>query len=119
LTNLLSNAIKFTGPGVDPEVRVRAEASGDAVRIWVEDNGIGIAREHHERIFRVFERLHLQERYPGTGIGLAIVRRAAERLRGETGVESEAGKGSRFWISLKRVEDAHETDRLHHAVGRG
>jgi signal transduction histidine kinase len=119
LTNLLSNAIKFIGPGVDPEVRVRAESSGDVVRVWVEDNGIGIPSEHHERIFRVFERLHLQDRYPGTGIGLAIVRRAAERLRGETGVESEPGKGSRFWISLKRVEDAHETDRLHHAVGRG
>jgi len=119
LTNLLSNAIKFIGPGVDPQVRIRAEGSPGVVRVWVEDNGIGIAAEHHERIFRVFERLHLQELYPGTGIGLAIVRRAAERLRGQAGVESELGKGSRFWISLKRVEDAHETDRLHHAVGRG
>jgi len=119
LTNLLSNAIKFMVPGVDPQVRVRAEKSPDGVRLWVEDNGIGIAAEHHERIFRVFERLHLQERYPGTGIGLAIVRRAAERMHAQTGVESEPGKGSRFWISLKRVEDAHETDRLNHAVGRG
>lgn len=119
LTNLLSNAIKFMVPGVDPRVRVRAEPSADQVRIWVEDNGIGIAAEHHERIFRVFERLHLQERYPGTGIGLAIVRRAAERMHAQSGVVSEPGNGSRFWISLKRVEDAHETDRLHHAVGRG
>jgi two-component system sensor histidine kinase/response regulator len=119
LTNLLSNAIKFMGPGVDPHVRVRAEGSADGVRVWVEDNGIGISAEHHERIFRVFERLHLQERYPGTGIGLAIVRRAVERLHGQAGVESELGKGSRFWISLKRVEDAHEINRLHHAVGRG
>jgi signal transduction histidine kinase len=119
LTNLLSNAIKFMVPGVDPQVRIRAEGSADAIRVWVEDNGIGIAAEHHERIFRVFERLHLQERYPGTGIGLAIVRRAVERLHGQAGVESELGKGSRFWVSLKRVEDAHETDRLHHAVGRG
>jgi signal transduction histidine kinase len=119
LTNLLSNAIKFISPGVDPQVRIRAERSADAVRLWVEDNGIGIAAEHHERIFRVFERLHLQERYPGTGIGLAIVRRAVERLHGQAGVESELGKGSRFWISLKQVEDAHETHRLHHVVGRG
>ena len=119
LTNLLSNAIKFMVPGVDPQVRIRAEKSSDGVRLWVEDNGIGIAAEHHERIFRVFERLHLQERYPGTGIGLAIVRRAAERMHGQAGVESEPGKGSRFWVLLKRVEDAHETDRLHHAVGRG
>jgi len=119
LTNLLSNAIKFMVPGVDPQIRIRAETSDGVVRLWVEDNGIGIAAEHHERIFRVFERLHLQERYPGTGVGLAIVRRAAERMQGQAGVESEPGKGSRFWISLRRVEDAHETDRLHHAVGRG
>ena len=119
LTNLLSNAIKFMKPGTEPRIVVRAEGVQEGVRVWVEDNGIGIAAEHHERIFRVFERLNLQDLYPGTGVGLAIVRRAVERLHGRAGVESEPGKGSRFWISLKRVEDAHETDRLHHAVGRG
>jgi PAS domain S-box-containing protein len=119
MTNLLSNAIKFILPGVVPRIQIRADPPGDRARIWVEDNGIGIAVEHQDRIFRVFERLNLPERYPGTGIGLAIVRRAVERMRGHVGVESESGKGSRFWIELQRVEDAHETDRLRHAFGRG
>ncbi len=100
LHNLLSNAIKFVAPGVAPRVRIRAESRPPRRRLWVEDNGIGIAPEDHERIFRMFERLHPQDRYPGTGIGLAIVRRAAERLGGAAGVESEPGKGSRFWVEL-------------------
>jgi signal transduction histidine kinase len=66
----------------------------------VEDNGIGIAEEHQQRIFQVFERLHAQEVYPGTGAGLAIVRRAAERMGGTAGVQSRPGAGSRFWIEL-------------------
>jgi signal transduction histidine kinase len=70
------------------------------VRLWVEDNGIGIASEHRERIFRVFERLHRAEEYPGTGIGLAIVERAIVRMGGTVGVESEPGQGSRFWVEL-------------------
>jgi PAS domain S-box-containing protein len=119
ITNLLSNANKFILPGDVPRIQVRAEGSGDRVRIWVEDNGIGIAAEHQDRIFRVFERLNLPEKYPGTGIGLAIVRRAMERMRGQVGVVSEPGKGSRFWIELQRIEGAHETERLRHALGRG
>ena len=62
------------------------------------------APEHHERIFRVFERLHRVTEYPGTGIGLAIVRKAMERMGGSSGVESEAGRGSRFWIELPRAD---------------
>jgi two-component system CheB/CheR fusion protein len=101
-SNLLSNAVKFVAPGVPPRVRVRSGELGDHVRLWVEDNGIGIPREHHARIFGVFERLHKQEEYPGTGIGLAIVRKAIDRMGGSTGVESEPGKGSRFWIELPK-----------------
>ncbi|WNZ27834.1 PAS domain S-box protein [Leptolyngbya sp. NK1-12] len=70
------------------------------IRLWVKDNGIGIAPEHQERIFRVFERLHGVESYPGTGIGLAIVRKGLERMGGQAGVESQLGEGSRFWIAL-------------------
>jgi signal transduction histidine kinase/CHASE3 domain sensor protein len=75
------------------------------VRLWIEDNGIGIAPEHQQRIFRVFERLHGIESYPGTGIGLAIVRKGLERMGGYAGVESQAGQGSRFWIDLPKVRD--------------
>jgi len=98
--NLLGNAIKFVPAGRVPEVLVRAERHGDFVRVWVEDNGIGIAAEHHERIFRVFERLHRAEDYPGTGIGLAIVRKGVERMGGHVGLESALGSGSKFWIDL-------------------
>jgi PAS domain S-box-containing protein len=105
LSNLLSNAAKFTPPGERARIRVRSEARGDRVRLWVEDNGIGLAKEHASRIFNVFERLHGGEAYPGTGIGLAIVRKGAERLGGVAGVESEGrGRGSRFWVELPLAE---------------
>jgi signal transduction histidine kinase len=100
LSNLLDNAVKFVPNGAAARVRIRAETVGKDVRLWVEDNGIGIAREYHERIFGVFERIPTDRAYSGTGIGLAIVRKAAGRMGGSVGVESEPGKGSRFWILL-------------------
>lgn len=109
LHNLLSNAIKFVAPEVAPRVRIRAEPRPPRRRLWVEDNGIGIAPEDQERIFRMFERLHTQDRYPGTGIGLAIVRRATERMGGAAGVESRPGEGSRFWIELPAAIDGLRT----------
>lgn len=75
------------------------------VRLWIQDNGIGIASEYQERIFHVFERLHGVETYPGTGIGLAIVRKGMERMGGQAGVESQPNQGSRFWIELPKVSD--------------
>ena len=104
LGNLISNAIKFTPPGQTPKLHIRAINQGNTVQISVQDNGIGIAPEHHERIFRVFERLHSQEAYPGTGIGLALVRKGVERMGGKVGVVSDPGKGSLFWIELPREE---------------
>ncbi|PSR17152.1 hypothetical protein C8255_14070 [filamentous cyanobacterium CCP3] len=104
VTNLVSNAIKFVKPMTPPKIDIFAEETyqdgGRWIRLWIVDNGIGIAPEHQERIFRVFERLHGAESYPGTGIGLAIVRKGLERMGGQTGVESQLGHGSRFWIAL-------------------
>lgn len=101
LANLLSNGIKFVEPGVQPNIRFTAEDCGATVRLWVQDNGVGISPEHHERVFRVFERLH-GARFTGTGIGLSIVRKGVERMGGKVGLESEPNKGTRFWIELQK-----------------
>ncbi|MDB6111700.1 MAG: multi-sensor signal transduction histidine kinase [Pedosphaera sp.] len=104
LAQVLRNALTFVAPGVTPRIRVRAEQTGPPfIRIWVEDNGVGIEPEHHERIFRVFERLQLEDVYIGTGIGLALVRKGVERMGGRAGVESRLGEGSRFWLELPAV----------------
>jgi two-component system, sensor histidine kinase and response regulator len=100
LENLIGNALKFTKNGENPKVCIEAQTIGTIVRLWVKDNGIGIPEEHHARVFRVFERLHTAETYPGTGIGLAIVRKGIERMNGHVGLESKPGEGSRFWIEL-------------------
>lgn len=115
VANLLTNAIKFVSPGVPPKVRVWAETppvapgpegeKGRWVRLWVEDNGIGIEPQQHERVFQIFERLHGIEAYPGTGIGLAIVRKGVVRMGGTAGIESNPGQGSRFWIELRQALD--------------
>ncbi len=104
VSNLLGNAVKFVAPGVRPSVRVRAEAiNGAHVRLWFEDNGIGIPERFQPRLFKIFSRLQRREDYEGTGIGLAIVRKAAERMNGTVGVESAEGVGSRFWVQLPRA----------------
>ncbi len=100
LLNLLQNALKFRREEVRPRILIRAEHRGPMARILVEDNGIGIAPQHQQRIFNVFERLNDVSEFPGTGIGLAIIRRAVARMGGACGVESEPGMGSTFWIDL-------------------
>ncbi len=104
VANLIANGVKFIPAGRAPVIRVHAERENGHVRLWVEDNGIGIDPAHHERVFGVFERLHKSENYPGTGIGLAIVRKSVERMGGHVGVISAVGSGSRFWIELTPVE---------------
>ncbi len=113
LSNVLTNAVKFVAPGVRPHVRIHAENVGHdpafpngAVRLWVEDNGIGIPRHAQSRLFEIFTRFEDPALYEGTGIGLAIVKKAVERMRGTIGVESEPGKGTRFWVQLHRPPNA-------------
>jgi signal transduction histidine kinase len=103
-SNLLGNAIKFVAPGTKPNVRVRAETNRQAVKFLVQDNGIGIASDQHEKIFALFQRI--DKSYEGTGIGLAIVKKAAERMAGRVGVLSQPNKGSTFWIELKPASRA-------------
>ncbi len=103
LSNLLSNAVKFVPPERRPLVRVTAEETENGTRLWVVDNGIGVPPGQEERIFRVFERLAEGSDRPGTGIGLAIVRRGMARVGGRAGVERNAdAPGSAFWIEIPR-----------------
>ena len=111
ISNLLSNALKFVSRGTLPNVRIWAEPNGAQVRVFFEDNGIGIAREKHARVFRMFERIHPSSEYEGTGIGLTIARKAVERMGGEVGLESEPGKGSRFCVQLPLTEEESRKDR--------
>ena len=100
LINLISNGLKFYPRGATPRVEVSAKREGDRVVISVRDEGIGIAPQHQQRIFKVFERLHTTTEYPGTGIGLAIVHRGISKMGGTVRLESARGKGSTFYIDL-------------------
>jgi signal transduction histidine kinase len=100
LTNLLDNAVKFVARGVTPEVRIYTEAHNGLVRLYVEDNGIGIDEAGQRRLFQMFQRIHNSDEAAGHGIGLAIVRKAVERMNGQAGVESVPGQGSCFWVQL-------------------
>lgn len=100
LSNLLTNAAKFVEPSKTPRIRIWSHAADGSVRLWVEDNGIGIAPDDRQRIFGLFHRLHTKGAYPGTGVGLALVKKGVDRMKGKVGVESEPGQGSRFWVEL-------------------
>jgi len=106
-SNLLGNAVKFVRPGEKPEIRVWAEVLADGhqdgwARICVGDKGIGISKQMLPRVFDMFSRG--SKSYEGTGVGLALVRKVTQRMGGRAGVDSEEGKGSRFWIEMKLAE---------------
>jgi light-regulated signal transduction histidine kinase (bacteriophytochrome) len=100
LRNLLENALKFTRDVPTPVIEIGGREETGARVLWVRDNGLGFDMQYHERIFAVFQRLHRQEDYPGTGIGLALVKKAMERLGGRAWAESEPGKGATFSLRI-------------------
>jgi signal transduction histidine kinase len=103
--NLVSNAIKFRDPSKIPIVSISAVESADAATISISDNGIGIAQQHHERIFELFQRLHAYDAYGGSGIGLALCKRIASNHGSDLHLTSALGSGSTFSVTLEKAED--------------
>jgi signal transduction histidine kinase len=103
LRNYLDNAVKFTRKTAHPRIEVGSKETAQHNLIWVRDNGVGFDMKDHERIFNIFQRLNPSDEYPGTGIGLAIVRKAMERMGGRAWAESEAGHGATFYLEIPRT----------------
>lgn len=97
--NLIGNAIKFNNSNM-PKIHIGAKQDGNKYIFCIEDNGIGIAPENHEKIFLIFQRLHSKKEYAGTGVGLAICKKIVDRHGGRLWVESELGKGAKFCFTL-------------------
>ncbi len=102
LRNYIDNAIKFTGKVPEPTIEIGSQETSKDVVLWVRDNGVGFDMKYHDRIFNIFQRLNPVEDYPGTGIGLAIVRKSMERMGGRAWAESEPGHGATFYLSIPK-----------------
>ena len=100
LRNLFENALKYTRESVAPRIQLTASRRGPIVHLAFADNGIGFDMEYHDHIFKIFQRLHRDDQYPGTGIGLALVRKAIERMGGRVWAESKPGAGATFHVEL-------------------
>ncbi|MBW1614725.1 MAG: GHKL domain-containing protein [Deltaproteobacteria bacterium] len=101
--NLIVNAVKFTGDAEKPKIEIRHKDEGDFYQFYVKDNGIGIDKKYHRKIFEIFYRLNEIEDKEGTGIGLVIVERIIKNHGGEIWVESEKGKGATFCFTLPKA----------------
>lgn len=102
-TNLIQNAIMYHREGIDPEIIFSIVEDNENMIVRVKDNSSGIPEEHHEKIFNIFQRLHSNDKYPGTGIGLSIVKKAVAAHGGSITVESEVGTGSTFSVKLPKI----------------
>lgn len=103
--NLISNALTYNRKGVPPEVSIHAIEHPKEYEVIVTDNGIGISHEYHEKVFVIFQRLNADAEYPGTGIGLSLVKKVIDRMGGRIWVESEEGNGSAFHFTIPKVSD--------------
>ena len=102
LANYLDNAVKFSCDGGPAMIEISGRENSDTWTLWVKDNGIGFDPRYHDRIFEIFQRLHRAEDFPGTGIGLAIVLKAVERIGGRVWAESTPGKGAAFFVEIPK-----------------
>jgi light-regulated signal transduction histidine kinase (bacteriophytochrome) len=103
--NLISNAITYGRDGVVPEIQIGCHRDSTGWVFSVQDNGIGIAPEYYEKVFRMFQRLHVRERYPGTGIGLAICKKIVEEHHGRIWIDSKIGEGTTFFFTLPHANE--------------
>lgn len=100
LGSLLENALRYSSSGKRPVIEIGNSVEGSRCRLWIKDNGIGFDMVYHDRIFEVFRRLHTYEEYPGSGLGLALAKRAIERMGGTVWAESRPGEGATFYLEL-------------------
>lgn len=101
LRNLVGNALKYSAGATPPTIEIGGEIRGNTCRAWVRDNGIGFDMAYHDRIFEIFRRLHTYEEFPGSGVGLALVKKAMDRMHGRIWAKSEPGHGATFFLEFQ------------------
>jgi len=118
--NLISNSLKYKKPDVPPIIHVGFEEKNNAYHFFVKDNGIGISKEYHNKVFEVFKRLHSNEEYEGTGIGLANCKRIVENHQGKIWLKSSSNKGSTFYFAIATKLKPHNEDEKNklHSISR-